>query len=54
MNWLDTTFDPVTGTDRRATRRIGLLPDLLMCCCVLAGYAAGQAVNLVRGLLRTP
>ena len=54
MNWLDTTFDPYTGTDRRATRRIGLAHDLLLCVCVLIGYAAGQASNLVRRLLRTP
>lgn len=54
MSWHDTTFDSHTGTDRRATRRIGLEHDLLLCVCVLIGYAAGQAINLVRRLLRTP
>lgn len=54
MNWLDTTFDTHTGADRRATSRIGLLHDLLLCVCVLAGYAAGQVANLARYLLRTP
>ena len=54
MNWHDTTFDAHTGADRRATRRIGLAHDMLLCVCVLAGYAAGQAINLVRRLLRTP
>jgi hypothetical protein len=54
MNWADTTFDPVTGTDRRATRREGLLIDLALCVCVLAGYAAGQVINIVRRVLRIP
>ena len=54
MNWLDTTWDAHTGADRRATRRIGLAHDLLLCMCVLIGYAAGQATNIVRRLLRTP
>ena len=54
MNWHDTTFDPHTGTDRRATRRIGIAHDMFLYVCVLIGYAAGQAINLVRRLLRTP
>ena len=51
VNWLDTTWDAHTGTDRRATRRIGLLHDLFLCVCVLIGYAAGQAWHCLRYLI---
>jgi hypothetical protein len=53
MRWLDTNFDPVAGGDRQPTRRIGLLPDLLLCVCVLAGYVLGQAWHCVRYLMRS-